>query len=541
MLNPLIGAEDSFWASQPALMGVAVGLLLGGLIGWLAGLRKAAADANATLRPLVDELRQQLAARESLLAEAQAELAETQATLAVALSTQRAVEASASGQRTKDEVALGEALAARVVAEQRREEIHADYLHEKAAHAAAQARLGEIEKSLAEFRETTRRHEAAAESLNGQLVNAEKARSGLDAKVTFLNERLTIEREELQKLHKAFRDEFEAVSNRQLIENASRFQQQSSENLGKLLDPLRENLKDFRAKIEEAYTETGKQNAVLKDQIARIGTEAANLAHALKGDVKVLGNWGEQRLDQILEKSGLQLGVHYERQHAAIDGETGQQRFLDVVVKLPEGRNLIIDSKVSLTAYEAHINADDDAARTLHLQRHIEAIRKHVRDLAAKRYQDLYGISSPDFVLMYVPLESAFFSAVAEQPDLFADALDRNVVLITNSTLLATLRTVSSVWRLAAQQENAAEIAKRGGLLYDKFCGFIADMEALGTSLRSGQQQYEGAFKKLHEGNGNLIWQAQQLKALGAKTGKSLPTPLLEKAREGEGENPPLN
>ena len=374
-----------------------------------------------------------------------------------------------------------------------------------------------------------------------QLLAAEKARSELGARVESLAEKLAQERGELQKIHEAFRKEFEAVSHRLLVENANHFKEQSSEGLAKLLDPLRENLKDFKSRLEETSSEAGKQNAVLKDQIARIGTEAANLARALKGDVKVLGNWGEQRLDQILEKSGLQLGVHYERQHSADDTEAGQRRFLDVIVKLPDGKHLVIDSKVSLTSYEAHLNTDDDLLRAAHLQKHIESVRRHVKELAAKRYQDLYGISSPDFVLMYVPLEAAFFAAVAQEPDLFSEALDRNVVLITNSTLLATLRTVSSVWRLAAQQENATEIARRGGALYDKFCGFVEDMQALGKSLGASQKSYDEAFKKLRDGRGNLVRQAGELKTLGAKASKSLPAELLEKARDGEDDTALLN
>jgi DNA recombination protein RmuC len=253
----------------------------------------------------------------------------------------------------------------------------------------------------------------------------------------------------------------------------------------------------------------------------------------------VLGNWGEQRLEQILEKAGLQEGLHYERQQAATSAAPGEdearRRFLDVVVKLPEGRCLVIDSKVSLAAYEAHVNATDDpAAAALHLQRHVEALRKHVRDLGAKRYHELYGIQTPDFVLMYVPLESAYFAALAQEPGLFAEALERNVVLITNSTLLATLRTVAHVWRLAAQQENAAEIARRGGALYDKFCGFISDLEAVGKSLSASQGAYDEAMKKLHTGRGNLLRQAEDLKKLGARAAKALPAPLLERADESD-------
>lgn len=518
------------------LIALLLGVFLGAAIGWLLGARKRAADADAALQPLAEELRQQLAAREAALALAQGDCSAAQAALAAAQATQHAVENAAREQRTGDAQQLGEARAARTAAETQLTATRAELSREQAAHAAAVARLGELDKSLAQLREEERQAEAREVELRAQLLAAEKAKSEQGARVESLSEKLTLERGELQKIHEAFRKEFEAVSHRLLVENANHFKEQSSESLAQILDPLRENLKDFKTRLEETSTEAGKQNAVLKDQISRIGTEAANLARALKGDMKVLGNWGEQRLDQILEKSGLQLGVHFERQHSADDHESEQRRFLDVIVKLPDGKHLVIDSKVSLTSYEAHLNTDDDLLRAAHLQKHIESIRRHVKDLAAKRYQDLYGISSPDFVLMYIPLEAAFFAAVAQEPALFSEALERNVVLITNSTLLATLRTVSSVWRLAAQQENAAEIARRGGALYDKFCGFVEDLQKVGAALGEGQKQYEDAMRKLTLGRGNLVRQTEDLKRLGAKASKSLPAPLLEAARE-ESEN----
>jgi DNA recombination protein RmuC len=530
-----------------ALIALGIGVVLGGIIGWLLALRGTRTDAIPSgpainpLQSLVDELRPQLAAREASLTQAHSDLASVRSALAAAAATQQASEKAVCQQKIEHEKFLAAAREAQSAAEKELAIVRTELGQEKTAHASTSARLGEIEKSLAEFRETAKQYETAAATLREQLVAAEKAKSELDAKVTFLGERLTTERAELQKVHETFRKEFEAVSHSLLVKNAEHFKQQSSDNLDKILGPLRENLKDFRSRLEEAYKDTASQNAVLKDQISRISTEAANLARALKGDAKVLGNWGEQRLDQLLDKAGLQFGVHYDRQHAATDAENGQQRFLDVIVKLPEGKHLIIDSKVSLVNYEAHINAEDEAVRALQLGKHIEAVRKHVKDLAAKRYQDLYGINAPDFVLMYIPLESAFFAAVAHEPDLFAEALNKNVVLITNSTLLATLRTVAHVWRLAAQQENAAEIARRGGALYDKFVGFITDLEDIGKSIGSSQRIYDEAMKKLHQGRGNLVRQAEELKTLGAKASKSLPQPLLEKSRDGDDTLPLLN
>jgi DNA recombination protein RmuC len=308
--------------------------------------------------------------------------------------------------------------------------------------------------------------------------------------------------------------------------------------LTKLLEPLRENLAQFRASLETTRTEAASQNAVLRDTILRIGSEAANLAKALKGDAKVLGNWGENMLDQLLEKSGLQRDVHYRRQSSARD-ETGDLRFLDVIVSLPEGRNLVIDSKVSLRAFEEAMNGTDEKTRASLIEQHVDATRRHFRALGEKRYHEIHGINGPDFVLMYIPIEAAYFAALAQAPGLFGEALEKNVVLITNSTLLATLHTVSGVWRLADQQKNALEIAERGGKLYDKFVGFIEDMKDVGKALESGQQAWESANNKLHQGPGNLVRQAELLRGLKVKATKSLPGDLVEKA--GPDEAPRLN
>jgi DNA recombination protein RmuC len=373
--------------------------------------------------------------------------------------------------------------------------------------------------------------EAEQRTLQEQLLALNQRNGALGAELKLLNERLTTERQQLETIQEKFHKEFEAVSNKLILDNASRFNQQSTESLGKLLIPLKETLGEFKTSLETTRKETATHSALLKEQVSRIGMEAANLSKALKGDVKVLGNWGENMLDQILEKSGLQRELHYRRQRGVKDVE-GDQRFLDVIVDLPDKRNLVIDSKVSLRAYEESVNATDDPAKFAGLDRHIEALRKHFRDLGAKRYQDIHGINTPDFVLMYVPIEAAFFAAIAREPGLFAEAGDHNVVLITNSTLLATLRTVANVWRLADQQKHVLEIADRGGKLYDKFVGFVEDLQAVGDSLGKARKAWEDASTKLHTGSGNLVSQTEKLKQLGAKAAKSLPNALLEKANE---------
>lgn len=377
--------------------------------------------------------------------------------------------------------------------------------------------------------------EAEQRTLQEQLLALNQRNGELGAELRSLNERLTTERQQIETIQERFRKEFEAVSNKLILDNTSRFNQQSTESLGKLLAPLKETLGEFKTSLETTRKETATHSALLKEQINRIGAEAANLSKALKGDVKALGNWGENMLDQILQKSGLQRELHYQRQVSTKDTE-GEQRFLDVIVNLPEGRNLVIDSKVSLRAYEESVNATDDASKLAGLERHIESLRKHFKELGAKRYQKIYNIHSPDFVLMYVPLEAAFFAAIAREPELFAEALDHKVVLITNSTLLATLRTVSHVWQLADRQKHVLEIADLGGSLYDKFVGFVADMKEVGESIADARNVWEEATKKLHTGRGNLVSQTERLKKLGANADKSLPNSLLEKTDE---EDPP--
>jgi len=399
--------------------------------------------------------------------------------------------------------------------------------------ATANAQLRAERTSLSELRAEHQSLIAAKNQLHEESLTLRTNNGALDSQVKLLNERLTAERQQIETIQEKFHKEFEAISNKLLVDSSSRFSQQSSESLEKLLTPLRENLTVFKASLDGTRQESATHSALLKEQIARIGTEASNLVKALKGDVKVLGNWGENMLDQILEKSGLILDTNYHRQHSGKDSE-GDARILDVVIDLPNNRQLVIDSKASLRFYEESVNSPDEETRLAALDRHVDSIRKHIRDLGQKRYHELYGINAPDFVLMYLPVEAAYFSAISREPSLFAEALDRNVVLITNSTLLGTLRTVNHVWQLAAQQKNAMDIAQRGGLLYDKFVGFIEDLKQVGSAINNSQRAWETATNKLHTGPGNLVRQAEQLRGLGAKASKALPTQIVEKSVEVE-------
>jgi DNA recombination protein RmuC len=512
-----------------------VGLVLGVLGAWLllkGRADRAAAETKAELHPQLATLAERVSAREQQIAQLQSALqAEADQETQLAMQLQQEATASASaGEKSRQ---LEEQL--RAQGEQIKETqaaLEAERQHLEAAKNELASAAAQLEAECKAHSQLAQEHAKAREGLDRlqtELLEQRRQNGQLAEKVRYLEERLGTQRQEIEGIQQKFQKEFEAIANRLLMENSSRFGQQSAEGLDKLLAPLRDNLRDFKAKLDTVQQETATHSALLKDQISRIGTEAANLSKALKGDVKVLGNWGENMLDQILERSGLQLGLHYRRQSAAKD-EAGEQRFLDVVVELPEDRHLVIDSKVALKCYEEYVNCPEGAERNRHLEAHVECVRNHFRGLGAKRYQDIHGISAPDFVLMYIPIEAAFFVAVGQEPGLFSEALEKDVVLITNSTLLATLRTVAHVWRLADQQKNALKIADRGRMLYDKLVGFVDDMNGIGAALDSAHQAWKNASDKLHQGKGNLVGQAEKLIDLGIKASKKLPVELTGRA-----------
>jgi DNA recombination protein RmuC len=263
----------------------------------------------------------------------------------------------------------------------------------------------------------------------------------------------------------------------------------------------------------------------LKDLNEQMSKETMNLTKALKGDNKIQGNWGELVLERVLEKSGLEKGREYDVQQSfTIDG---QKRIPDVIVHLPEGKKMIIDSKVSLVAYEKFVNEEDELLKKSHLIDHILSLKKHVEQLSSKNYHTLYTIESPDFVLLFIPIEAAFATALNHDSFLYNKAFEQNIVIVTPSTLLATLRTIDSIWSNQKQQQNAYEIARQAGALYDKFYGFISDMEKIGKKLDDAKSEYGQAMNKLVEGKGNLVNSVQKLKKMGAKTNKSLPPNLI--------------
>jgi len=517
------------------ILAAGAGLIIGALAVWLilkAKAAGAAAGVRAEIQPALATLTERVSAKEQQIAQLQSVLrAEEDQKTQLGIQLQQQFTASASAEEKSRQ--LEEQLRTRgdqvkdsqAALEAQRKQV--DGARNELAAAAAQ--LDAERKARSQLAEEHAEARASLNRLQAELLAQRHQNGELTAKVRYLEERLGTQRQEIEGIQQKFQKEFEAVANKLLMENASRFGQQSAEGLDKVLEPFRDNLKDFKAKLDTVQQETATHSALLKDQISRIGAEAANLSKALKGDVKVLGTWGENMLDLILERSGLQLGLHYRRQSGARD-EAGEKRFLDVVIDLPDDRHLVIDSKVSLKAYEDYVNCPEETARGRHLEAHVDCIRTHFRGLGAKRYQDSHGFSTPDFVLMYVPIETAFFVAVGQEPGLFSEALERNVVLITNSTLLATLRTVAHVWRLAAQQKNAIEIAARGGRLYDKFVGFVDDLQGIGIALDTARKTWEEANKKLHQGTGNLVSQAEKLRALGVKASKKLPAELTGQA-----------
>ena len=336
---------------------------------------------------------------------------------------------------------------------------------------------------------------------------------------------------------------FKNLANQILENNSEKFKKQNKEQIDNLLNPLGKEIKSFKDKVEQTNKDYIERNSALTQKInsleslnIQLSQDAVNLTKALKGDSKTQGDWGEIQLEVLLEKSGLMDGVHFSTQGGYKD-EEGKSKKPDCIVNLPDNKHLIIDAKVSLTAYEAYYNAEDEVGQKAALKKHVESIRKHFNELSSKDYPSLYGINAPDHVLMFVPVEPALMLALHDDQRIYLDALDKNIVLLSTSTLLATLSTIASIWKQEDQKRNVLEIAKEGGLLYDKFEGFVSDLLIVGKSLKSSQDSYEEAMNKLVEGRGNIIKKVENLKTLGAKTKKSLPQKILDRASSEEDES----
>lgn len=364
--------------------------------------------------------------------------------------------------------------------------------------------------------------------------------AGLQTENSNLIEKLSEQKVQVEDLQLQFKKEFENLANRILEDKSKRFSEQNETQLKNILDPLKDRIRDFEKRVNETHNESEKERSALKEQLRtladmnkRMSEETVNLTRALKGDSKKQGNWGELILEKVLEKSGLTKGREYHVQQS-FTMDDGSRLQPDVIIHLPDNKNLIIDAKVSLVSYERYYSADEDdkTAQSFHLKEHINSIRTHIKRLSEKGYQTVHGINSPDFVLLFIPVEPAFILAISSDQELYNDAFNMNVVLVSPTTLLATLRTISNVWKQEYQSRNAMEIAKYSGMLYDKFVSFIEDLNKVGDRIRQTQESYDEAKKKLHTGRGNMVRNAEYLKTLGAKTAKQLPKDMLDKSAE---------
>ena len=373
-----------------------------------------------------------------------------------------------------------------------------------------------------------------------QIIDLKSELSAKEERIKILNEKIKDTQETKEETEERLTQEFENLAHKILDLNSEKFKKQNKEQIDTLLSPLAEQIEKFKKKVEDTNEKGIERNAMLMQKIIsleslnnKLSQDALNLTNALKGDSKTQGDWGEIRLELLLEKSGLTNGVHFSTQAAYKDDE-GKLKKPDFIINLPDNKHLIIDSKVSLTAYVEYYNAEDEITEQQAIKRHLDSIKRHYMELSDKDYPNLYGINTPDHVLMFVPNEPALMLALNEDKNLYLNALEKNIVLVSASTLLATLSTVASIWKQEDQKRNALEIAKEGGLLYDKFEGFVQDLIKVGKSIKSSKESYEDAMNKLTEGRGNIIKKIENLKDLGAKTKKSLPQNIIDIANQDE-------
>jgi len=378
------------------------------------------------------------------------------------------------------------------------------------------------------------RYDQAVTNLNSELLLEKNRMAKAEEAFKAQRERLSEQERSIQEIQQKFQLEFQNIANKLLDEKSQKFVETNKTHLDILLNPLKENIKAFEEKVDKVYNMEAAERNTLKGVISQlmelnklISSEAQNLTKALKGDSKKQGNWGEVILERVLERSGLVKDREYRMQASLISAD-GSRLQPDVIIDLPDEKHLIIDAKVSLIAYERLVNCESEEERKLYSKAHVESIRSHVNGLSGKNYHDLYQINSPDFVLLFIPIESSFSFAVQLDAELFSDAWDKRVVIVSPSTLLATLRTISSIWKQERQNRNVLEIARLSGAMYDKFVGFVGDMENIGKNIKQSQAAYDSAINKLTEGNGNLTKTAEKIKGLGAKANKQLDQKFIE-------------
>ncbi len=400
-----------------------------------------------------------------------------------------------------------------------------------------QAKASQLAEGLSQERE---RLELRLTEINAEL-GLEKSRiAKAEEAFKAQRERLNEQQEYIDKLQQQFKTEFENIANKLLEEKSNKFTEQNRNQLDTILSPFKEKLKDFEEKVDKVYKAESDERNTLKGVIGQLmelnkvmSTDTQNLTKALKGDQKKQGNWGEVILERVLERSGLVKDREF-RVQASLTGPDGNRLQPDVIVDLPDNKHLVVDSKVSLVAYERLVNCESDEERSVFAKAHVESIKNHVKDLSSKNYHDLYQINSPDFVLLFVPIESSFSIAVQSEQDLFDFAWERRVVIVSPSTLLATLSTVASIWKQERQNKNVLEIARLSGAMYDKFEGFIKDLDGIGKTLQQSQNSFESAMKKLTSGNGSLTTTAEKIKKLGAKASKQIDQKFLDEEESAD-------
>lgn len=406
------------------------------------------------------------------------------------------------------------------------------YLATARLHAQSQGlqiKLDETQQQLAESK-------AALSQAHEQNLQLATSLARLETTNNNLTEKLTEQKQAVAQMEEKLAIQFRNLANDLLEEKSQKFTDQNKANLESLLKPLGERIQTFEKQVAETNKEGLARNVALQTEIrklnelnAQITKEAENLTRAIKGDTKTQGNWGEFILESILEKSGLVQDREYTIQTAFIT-EEGKRYQPDVIIKLPTEKNLIIDAKVSLVNYEQFFNTDHEEEKQLQLKKHLQSIRKHIKTLSEKNYQTQYDLKGLDFVLMFIPMEPAFSLAIQHDPTLFNEAYEKNIVIVSPATLIATLRTIANIWKHEYQNQHALEIAHQGGALYDKFVSFVEDLKQVGNQIDTTQKVYVEAMKKLYDGKGNLVRRAHKIKALGARTSKTIDQQLLGRA-----------
>lgn len=393
--------------------------------------------------------------------------------------------------------------------------------------------MGMMKGRLEAAAETFKTQKLQIETLTSQKEELISKNAELLADNQNLLEKLKEHKTEVAELQKKFALEFENIANKLLKQNSSELAESNEKKLGEILKPLRENIKNFEQKVDDKYEKELKERTTLMEQIKSLSElnqqmreDAQSLTKALKGDSKAQGNWGELILEKILESSGLIKGEEYETQYSTTNDE-GSRVQPDVIIKLPEDKQIVIDSKVSITAYTNYLQSDDEEEKAIQLKAHLLSVKTHISSLSEKNYAQAKGINSPDFVLMFMPSEPSFGFTLQNDPTLYNYAWDRKIVIVSPTTLLATLKTVASVWKQERQTKNALKIAEQSGRLYDKFVGFLEDLERIEKGLKTSQEAYNGAVNKLKSGSGNLIGRVERIRTLGAKTKKQIPEEFL--------------